>query len=375
MMAGPFSTMILAEQGADVVKIEPLGGDMLRHLGTTFRGTGAMFLNTNRNKRSIALNLKDPRCVEVVHRLVGQSDVFLENFRADVADRLGLGYEQLSGLNPGLIYARVAGMGAKGPAATRRVYDPMVQAHAGVCSIQGGSGKPDFMRTLIADKVAPTLMAQAITAALYERTQSGRGQRIEISMLQGAFWWMWADMMTGLTYDQEGLELHPLYVKKNIMWETKDGYLVLTCNSDIEWQAICSAFRRHDLAADPRFASIAGRREHLKEMEAEIAAELVEWPTGEALDRLVAADAAVGPINTPEALLDDPQILANDMYTVFEDEELGKVRQPTPPVIFDRTPSSAALAPKLGEHTDTILAELGYSVGEREGLKADGVVR
>lgn len=376
MMAGPFSTMILAEQGADVIKVEPIAGDFMRRMATGGHEIGPLAYNTNRGKRSIALDLKSPAGIAVAHRLIASADVFVENFRAGVADRLGLGYKQLSADNPRLIYARSGGMGNKGPAANRRVYDPIIQAAAGMCHAQANKDGPQLMHTIVADKLSPTMMAQAITSALYERSQSGRGQHIDMSMLHATIWWMWADLMMGHTYthddDKHTISSHEV---QKPLFQTEDGHIILIWGDDGDWAATCKGIGRPELITDERFSSAAGRLEHRVELKQIVEAVLKTAKSEVWYQRLADSDAAFGAINSPKSLLTDPQVVANEMFTELKHEQLGTVRTPTPPAQFSRTPSKPGFSPRVGEHSREILAELAYSAHEVTELIDTGVVR
>ena len=375
VMAGPFATMILAEQGADVIKIEPLGGDVFRADHTQGHAISAMSFSSNRAKRSIAINLKDPRGLEIAERLIEGADVFIENFRTGVAQRLGLGYEKLSSLNPRLVYVRASGMGPDGPHATDRVYDPIIQAKVGLAHFGGDGGRPKLLPVLIADKIAPTLISQAITAALYERSISGLGQYIEQSMLHAVLWWMWPEMMVTHTYTaDDDRDEQPLYYGPPMLYEATDGHVVVVAGDDQAWRALCVATERLDLVDDPRFASIAGRIENKDEFGEIFAEEFAKAPVATWTQRLSEADASWTVVNSPRDALTDAQIVANDMITTLDPDALGTVRVPTPSARFSRTPSRAGVSPRLGEHTADILTELGYDGDELSALVEESVV-
>lgn len=376
LMAAPLATMLLAEQGAEVIKVEPLTGDILRHMATSRGGSGSMFVNTNRSKRSIAIDLKEPRGIELVHRLAEDVDVFVESFRPGVADRLGVGYEAIKARSPNVVYARVNGFGTQGPFAGRRVYDPLVQAFSGINVVQGmgGANGPQFVRTLLADKVTPILLAQAITAALYERNQSGAGQELEVSMLHAMVWWLWPDMMAEHTFRSDDVVRGLNLTNSKTIFATRDGYLAVIAASDEEWRALAAAAERDDWVTDPRFETIASRFENnfMDEIETEMRTRTTEdW-----VQRLAACDAGFSPVNDPESILSDPQILANEMVTELDHQVFGPTVAPTFPVSFDRTPAATQSAPDVGEHTEEILRDrLGMDEAQIRALISDGVVR
>jgi crotonobetainyl-CoA:carnitine CoA-transferase CaiB-like acyl-CoA transferase len=377
MMAGPLATTILAEQGADVIKIEPLEGDRLR--GANNYGNhemSAMAFNTNRGKRSIALNLKDPRGLELAKRIIKQADVFVENFRTGVANRLGLGYDVLSASDPRLIYVRASGVGSIGPEAGRRVYDPVIQAMVGLCHLQRDANGPQFVNTIVADKVAPALLAQAITAALYERTVSGVGQFVEQSMLHAMLWWLWPDTMGTHTFTvDDHLEEPPAYSGPQMIYATADGHVMVQGGANDEWHGLCKAVNRLDLIEDERFTDYEDRDRN-KEAFAEIfTKEFAKATNAEWAPRLKAGDAVYSMINSARDVLKEEQVLANNMFEVIQTEAFGELRLPTPCAQFSRTPSSGGLGPRLGEHTDSILTELGLSADDQESLRSNGVIR
>ncbi|MGV9802171.1 CaiB/BaiF CoA transferase family protein [Mycobacterium sp. NPDC003449] len=378
IMAGPFATMILAEQGADVVKVEGRDGDPSRwQMGRSEHTIFPLAFNTNRAKRSLAVNLKHPKGVEIVQRLVSEADVFVENFRAGVADRLGLGYAELSKVNSRLIYVRVNGLGRQGAGSSRRVYDPVAQALAGVCAVQRDEQSPRLMKTLLADKITPTLLAQAITAALYEREKSGQGQFLEQSMLHSVVWWMWPDMMANRTYtadDATVCESNVYDRQARPIYATSDGHVLAVMYSDLEWRELCRGLGRGDLADDERFATTDARAANRIAMESILTDEFAKGSTSEWNRRLSQTDAAFAVVNTPDTLLHDPQILANDVYTQFDDPVLGQVRAPTPFARFDRTPAETAVSPQIGQHSRVILQELGYALRDISQLQRLGVI-
>jgi len=373
-MAGPFATMILAEQGADVIKVEPLAGDPMRSTNSKGRKTGAQAFNSNRAKRSIALNIKDQRGLAIAERLIKGADVLVENFRAGVADRLGLGYEKLSADNPGLIYVRASGVGPLGPEARRPVFDSVIQAMSGLCYLQSNEDGPQIANTYAADKIAPLLLAQAVAAALYERSVSGRGQYVEQSMLHAALWWLWPDMMQTHTFtaDDDDDERSPYSGK--FIYATADGHLLVPPGRDEDWRALCRAMERPDMVDDERFASVDLRIKNNADVSEILTTEFAKRTTAEWKSRLTAEDAIFSIVNTPRSILTDEQVLANEMFTYLRTDTHGEIRAPTPPARFSRTPSSPGVGPELGEHTEAVLTELGLSAGEQSLLRDGGVI-
>jgi crotonobetainyl-CoA:carnitine CoA-transferase CaiB-like acyl-CoA transferase len=377
MMAGPMSTMVLAEQGADVIKVEPLGGDGFRPLSSVRAGIGAQFLFNNRGKRSLAVDLKRPEGVAAVRRLAADADVVLEQFRTGVADRLGVGHEALSAVNDDLIYAHLTGYGLHGPFAARRAYDPTIQAYSGVNYVQGsvdGQGPPQYLRTPIADKIAPLLLSQALTAALYQRATRGVGARLEVSMLHALVWWLWPDGWHSNVF--LGDEPKTIFTPPNDpLVRTSDGrYIVVYAVSDAEWRSLSVALERPDWLTLPGFVTVGERSLRRQEM-LDIIAEVVELkPYDHWVQRFDGADVTWAPAMSVQMLIDDPQLVANHVYSEYEHGRQGIVRQPEPAVHFADYAPPTRLAPEIGQHTREILHEAGYSSGEIEQLIADAVV-
>ena len=376
-VAGPMASLILAEQGADVIKIEPVGGESFRRSGATKQAVGAWWYSTNRGKRSVAIDLKHEVGAQIVDRLLPRVDVLLHNFRGGVADRLGLGWDAVQERNPRIVYATMNGFGTKGPLAGRRAYDNIIQAFSGIQATQGGAGDPQSIRTPISDKIGPLLLAQAITAALLERERSGRGQLLETSMLHSSLWWMWADMLMNDTFlDDDGTVSRGDGPRdyNNIAFPTRDGYVTTGASTPAEFVALASALDRPDWLTDPQLASQDWRNENRTEFFDRIAAELLNFTTDDLLDRFAASDAQGARVNDPAEVPDHEQVVANDMVVVLNDPRLGRIRQPTPAVTFSRTPVTAQLAPRPGEHTREVLRSLGYGDSEIAEFTAGGIV-
>lgn len=377
-VAAPMATMLLGEQGADVIKVEPVGGEPFRSAGTSRRGVGAWWLGTNRNKRSLALNLKDPRGIGIARRLSANSDVLVHQFRAGVMERMALGFDDLSALNSRLIYASVSGFGRVGPLASRRAYDNVIQAYSGMNAVQGGTTEsvPQSVRTPIADKVAPLILAQSICAALYERSRSGHGQCIDVSMLHSMLWWLWPDVFMDTTFVEsddvlagDGPRAFP-----NMVFPTRDGYLTVTQATQQEWHSLAVALGRPDWLEDRKLGDFKWRNDHRSEVYELVGAEFTKRSTAEWLDLLDAADAPFAPVNQPEELIDDAQVKANEMIIQLDQETAGKHLQPTTPAVFSRTRATPAPSPVLGADTRDVLATIGIAHTEYEKLVEAGVI-
>ena len=379
VISGPLATMMLADQGADVVKIEPPGaGDITRAPWFSRGGIPALFANANRGKRSIALDLQDERGREILKKLVASADVFVQNFRPGAMERLGLGEAQLRALRPDLIYVSISGFGESGPYADRRVYDPVIQGLTGHIAVQrlpGGAGPVDLVRNIICDKSTSYTAAQAITAALFARERGEGGQHVKIAMIDAGLAFFWCDGMIAHTMMGEGVQpgaaLYDIYKLR----ETADGPLVVFAASDSEFQGLARALNRPDLIEDERFQTLGDRIKNIVAMEQIINEEFKKWPSAELVERLVAEDVPAGPVHSLEEVVADPQIQHNDAIVEIDHPVAGRMRQAAPPARFDRTPAAPGRpAPTLGEHTDQIMEEIGIGDADRKLLRKDGVI-
>ena len=365
--------MLMADQGAEVIKVEaPGAGDLLRYGGTARNNLSAFFLTSNRNKRSVTLDLKNPDAIEALYRLVETADAFVQNFRPGVADRLGLGEEALRNRNSDLVYVSVSGFGDTGPYASRRVYDTVIQALSGYPQIQKGSREtPEIARTLVADKVTAQTVAQGVTAALLARERGHGGQHVEVSMLDAMVAWLWPDTMTELTFvDQEDVDRLEGITAAELIFPTQDGYIMVASVSDSEFRALATGLGMPHLADDRRFSSLPERMRNARALAHILRQELVKHPTSYWDARFAELDAVSAPVNTPDDLLTDPQIAASETLFQSEHPAAGRIRQPRHPIRFSATPADAAAAPApvLGEHTYLVLGELGFSRQEIDAL-------
>jgi crotonobetainyl-CoA:carnitine CoA-transferase CaiB-like acyl-CoA transferase len=378
VISGPLATMMLADQGAEVIKIEPPGiGDIVRT--GTFRRGGmvALFANCNRGKRSIVLDLQQQRGREIAYRLIEGADVFVQNWRPGAAERVGLGEDALRGRNSELIYVSISGFGDSGPYRDRRVYDPIIQALSGHAAIQVNPAVPipDLVRNLVSDKSTAYTAAQAITAALFARERGAGGQHIRVPMLDASLAFFWPDGMMAHTMLGDGVEggftLYQIYR----LTETEDGHLIYFAASDAEFDALYRALDRSELSQHPDFSHFAGRRARFEELGELLASEFRKRKTAKLLERLVAEQVPVAPVLSLEEVLENEQVRHNEAVFEQTHPSAGTIRQARPAARFDRTPESPGRFPPLhGEHTDEILAELGVDGAEREALHADGVV-
>jgi len=377
VVAGPLATRILADQGADVVKVEPPGGDILRHVGGR-DGLPATFVSTNRSKRSVVLDLKRPEGLRALERLVATADVFVQNSRPGTAERMGIGEAAMRAVKPDLVYVSISGFGESGPFAHKRVYDPLVQGMSGLCDIQGGvGGRPRLVRVIVPDKVTALTAAQSITAALLARERTGQGQHVRLSMLDAVIAFVWPEGMAYHTLVGDGRRRRPPVARRDLVYESADGHVVVSTVAHREWQGFCRAAERPDLLADPRFQDAAGLVTHA-DVRLELMAEVLRTrPTAHWLDVLDREDVPCAPVLTRDELHLDPQVRANGIVVEEEHPVVGRIRQARPAERLDATPSQIARpAPTLGQHSAEVLAEAGLDAAEiAAATGADAITR
>ena len=377
MISGPMATMILADQGADVIKVEPpASGDLTRLMGGRKRGMAPTFVIANRNKRSIAIELKNPRGVDLLKRLAIKADLFVQNFRPGAAKRMGIGEAALRAVNPSLIYVSISGFGETGPYGHKRVYDPVIQALSGLASIQAdtATGRPRMMRVIVPDKVTALTAAQAMTAALLARTRTGKGQHVRLAMLDAVVAFMWPESMAGYTFIDSYAATRPANTR-DLIFATADGYITAAVNSDDEWRGLTQALDHPEWLDDPRFKNPADRIRNA-DVRLEMTAEVLATRTSaEWLAALDAAQVPCAPINSREDLLHDPQVAANELIVEANHPHAGRFRQPRPAARFDVTPAELRrYAPTLGEHTDAILTDLGLTRDDLSNLRDANII-
>ena len=375
VMAGPFCGQVLADMGADVVKVEPPdGGDQSRHsLGFTMTGDDtAAFMAVNRNKRSVALDLKDDAQRDVFLQLVRTADVLIENYRPGVADRLGVGWEALEAVNPRLIYASVSGFGQTGPYAMRPGFDLIAQGLAGIMSVTGEpGGEPVKCGVPVSDLSAGLFCAVGVLSAVVARERTGRGQRIDTSLFEGALAlsiWESAELWaTGRTPEPLG-SAHRLTAPYQAL-RTRDGHITVGANNQRLWERLCAAIGRDELVSDPRFATNEARMEHRPALAAELEAALADRSTAEWVGALLEAGVPAGPIHDYREVFEDPHTLAREMMVELEHPVEGTVRALGIPVKLSATPGRVRRpAPLLGEHTEEVLREAGVDDAALQAL-------
>jgi crotonobetainyl-CoA:carnitine CoA-transferase CaiB-like acyl-CoA transferase len=382
VISGPFATAMLGDQGADVIVVEQSRAhDIIRDsgpLGEGTQGISALYASMNRNKRSIAIDLKTEQGKELLKALVRTADVVVQNFRPGALDRLGLGWDVLSAVKPDLIMCSVSGFGSDGPYSHRPAFDPIVQAVSAYPTIQSDEhGVPHLVATAVCDKVTSMHVAQSICAALVARANGAGGQHIELAMVDASIHCLGPEAMWNHTYldhETEMPDLNEIYK----LYETEDGWaMVYPVATEKHWQSMCRALGRDDLARDPRFADLQGRVLYGNEVNDELQAETKRFTTADLVALMDKADVPVAPVNTRQGMIDDPHIRFRGTLPVTEHPTAGRVRQARPPARFSKTPSGLHRhAPCFGEHTDEVLMEvLGLSADDVAGLRAAGVVR
>ena len=375
--AGPLATAILADQGADVIKVESPAGDFMRTIGTVRNGVSAVFASLNRSKRSICLDLKRPEGVDLLHRLVAGSDVVVHNLRPGVAERLGAGYDELRSLRPDLVYCAITGWGEQGPSIQRPAYDSVVQAASGWAAHQGGMppGEPQFVRNAVCDKTTGLTVAQLVTAALLARARTGEGRRIGVSMLHAGLAFLWPDGMQTATFLDGDDDGGPRATQPPVH-RTADGWISISVILAAEFRALCATLGLDALADDPVFLDNGARSRHAARLWETVDPVLATWPTEQLSRALDAVGVPNAVVRAPSTVHDDPQVVANDLLVEIRDPAAGRMRVPR--VVGDLSPEPFALprpAPALGEHTDNVLAELGLSMAEIAALREGGTVR
>ena len=375
VLAGPAATVLLADQGADVIKVEPLRGDVVRAMGGG--GVTPEFVTANRGKRSIALDLKSERGIEIVKKLAADADVFVQNFRPGAIDGMGLGEPVIREINPQIIYVTMSGFGDKGPYAHKRVYDPVIQALSGLADLQATDqhDRPRMVRTVIPDMTTGITTAQAITAALLSRERTGEGQHIRISMLDVMIAYLWQEGLAGLTMVGNEHNVKRGQRSKDLIYETADGYITAGAVSDAEWRGMCKALDREEWLTDERFATPQARSMNVKDR-LEATAEVLLTNTSEYwLKRLDECEVPSAPVLSRPEVITQEQVQVNQILTEYEQPGLGRIRQPRPAAQFEKTPTNTEqLAAALGQHGREILADAGFSEDEIGQLVADGIL-
>ncbi len=372
-IAGSYGAMLLGDMGADVLKIESPGGDNARHWGPFIEGESRMFQAWNRNKRGISVDLKTEQGRQVVYDLARTADVAMENFRPGVAARLGIDYDALSRHNPGLVYASSSAFGGSGPYAQRPGYDPVLQSMAGAAHLQQlMNGVAAICPVAVSDYMAAVLTVCSINAALLHRERTGVGQYIETSLLQAIMTAQAQSYLQPLEAEITG----PPGIFPYRMFAAADGPIFIAAGTDKFWRLFCEAIGRDDLARDPRYETNPQRVSNAAALSDEIDPIVARRPARELEAELVAVGVPCAAVRSAEEFFDDPQVEAMAMSQVVRHPQLGNLRMAGVPWRFSQTPGTIRRpAPRLGEHTGEVLAELGYATERIAGLEASGAVR
>ncbi len=360
-VSGPLATMILGDQGADVIKVEaPGGGDSTRSGANRRGGFSASFLNNNRNKRSIVLNLKEPAALDALKRLAATADVFVQNFRPGVAERIGVGEDAIRAVKANVVYVSISGFGEKGPYAQAPAYDPVIQGFSGLATIQAGSDRerPRLMRTILPDKLTAITASQAITAALLARERTGQGQHIRLSMLEAVVAFLWPSDMSGQTFVGDEPPEQEAASAIDLIYETADGYITAAVVTDRQWQGLTRALDKPEWLEDARFKTPALRSQNIDARLQMTQDVLIGGSSAEWLKRLTEADVPCGPVLTRNNMIRHPHVAALELLEEYAHPTAGRLRQARAAARFSGTPTAIRRgAPMLGEHTDAVLGE------------------
>ena len=379
-LTGPYAAALLADQGAEVIKVErPGGGDIACWIGVSVNGMSSLFLVCNRGKRCISVDIQRPEGVDIVKELAAESDVVLQNFRPGVLDRLGLGYDDIRNINPDVVYASLSGFGTEGPNRDRAAYDTVMQAYGGLASNQADPADdiPVFLRQAAADKVTALFVSQAITAALYARAKGRGGQHVQLSMMDAVVSFLWADSAANEVLLESDNSLPSSFVAGSRPFRFRDAWGIVTPTSDHDFSGMCRALGVEGYD-DPRVATIVERSKHrdvMSQMMESCHANAASLTSAAASERFEAEGVPYAMILSPDELALDPHALAVGLFEYQSHHVVGQVRLPRHPAQFASTPASLASgSPMLGEHTDEILAGLGLT-NRIAALRSAGVVQ
>jgi crotonobetainyl-CoA:carnitine CoA-transferase CaiB-like acyl-CoA transferase len=378
VVLGPWACQILADMGADVVKIEAPAGDSNRQLGASRHpGMAALYLTCNRNKRSIVLDVKQPEAKQAVLDLVKNADVFVHNNRPQVMTKLGLDYEALRAVNPRIIYCGSYGYARKGPYGAKGALDDSIQSISGIAMLNKlVLGEPRYLPTVVADKTTAITVVYGVLAALYNRERTGRGQEIEVPMFETMVSFVMAEHLWGMTFEPPLGP--PGYVRLMSVhrrpYRTRDGYVAILPYMNAHWDVFCDVVERPDLKSDPRFRTMADRTKNIDDTYAETAKIMATRSTDEWLELFAATSVPINRVNTLEDLAHDPHLVATGFWKDVDHPSEGRLRTTAFPVNFSGTPAEVTRrhAPRLGEHTRELLRELGYAAAQIEAMLAAG---
>lgn len=368
-VSGPFAGMMLADQGADVVKVEPPGiGDLARFMGTTRSGMAAMFSVLNRNKRSVVLDFKEAKDFEILKNLLATADVLIENYRPGVVKKLGLDYESIKKINSNIIYTSISGYGQSGPYINRRVYDPLIQATAGAAASQD-SENPEYYKTIVFDKVTGLTAAQSISTALLHRERTGEGQYLPISMLDSALYYIWPDVMWSKTLLGEGIDYKPDLFESFPLFKAKDKPISVIVVADSDFQRFCEVIGCK-LYEEEKYATFEQRVLNKETLIPEIEKYLEDKEADVLCEELDKMGIPVASINQLDEIHKDPQVIEQGSLVEVEHPLAGKMRMPKPPFNFsNQNDFPKSHAPILGQHNREVLSELGVEEKELKRME------
>ncbi len=379
VLMGPFASQALGDMGADVVKVEAPRGDLVRQIGPArHEGMGPVYLNANRNKRSIVLDLKNPAGLHALQRMLRSADVLLYNVRPQAMARLGLGYDEVAALNPRIVYAGLFGFGQDGPYAARPAYDDLIQGAAALPHLiaQASGSMPRYVPTAMADRIVGLTGVNAILASLMARERTGRGERVDVPMFETMAAFVLGDHLGGLTFEPplDGGGYARQLSPERRPYRTKDGYICALVYTDKQWQDFLRETGRASLPQeDPRFASYAARSRNIDHVYGVLADIFLERSTAEWMALLERADVPFMPMHSLQSILHDPHLAATRFFTTVEHPTEGPIRTMRMPARFHvHRPGGARPAPVLGQHTREVLGELGFGVQEVEAMLASG---
>jgi crotonobetainyl-CoA:carnitine CoA-transferase CaiB-like acyl-CoA transferase len=382
VVMGPYATQILADFGADVIKVEPPGGDVMRHNAPMrSKGMGHIFMNANRNKRSIVLDLKQHAARAACLAIAKHADVLAYNIRPQAMARLKLSYEEVRAVNPRLIYVGAFGYSQRGPYAANAAYDDLIQGAVGLpwLSRQAGAESPRYVPVTLADRSVGLHVVNAVCAALYRREKSGTGQRVDVPMFESLLQTVLGEHMGGYTYEPQAGEMRGelgyarMLAKERRPYETRDGYVCVLIYNDKQWRAFFRLIGRADLLSDPRFATQEARSRDFEGAYALVAAEMAKRSTAEWLTALEQADIPVQRMNSLTDIVEDPHLAAIGYFRSIDHPSEGRIRTMAVPSEWSESaPEYRRHAPRLGEHTREVLREAGLQDGDIDRLIASG---
>ena len=377
MITASLASMMMAEQGARVIKVEPMEmGDPMRYIGARKADISALFANCNRGKESLRIDLKSAEGVETIKAMIPAVDVVIHNFRPGVMDKLGLGSECLRSINPKLIYTAISGFGTKGPLSGAPAYDPMIQAHAGVAAAQGRGDQPAFMRTLLCDKITGYTACQAVTSALFMRERVGEGQHLDLSMIDSGLFFIFLDGFQNDTLLSDDHERGPLLI--DILydpWLCSDGSVIISLGSYEIQRRFLTAIDMSQLLEDPRFDSFENQIRNIRELKSLVAPRCASLTCDDMVDRLRLADVPCAKVMTREEVLSQEQLAANGTVEIYDHPVAGLSRRVLSPPLFGGERLEAGRgAPTHGQHTDSVLQSFGLSDERVQHLRNKAVI-